>query len=190
MRGQWAKAFGADPSHRRWAVSFGSDAERYDRARPRYPEAMIERIVAGSPGCDFLDVGCGTGIASRQFAAAGCHVLGVDVDARMADAARTTGLEVEVAAFEDWDPAGRKFDAVVSGQSWHWIDPVAGATKASRALAADGRLAVFWNVGRPSPDVAEAFGEVYRRVMPDLPYLHGGGRSALGAYSSGLARAA
>jgi SAM-dependent methyltransferase len=151
---------------------------------------MIERIVAGSPGREFLDVGCGTGIAARQFVAAGCKVLGVDVDARMADVARATGLDVEVAAFEDWDPAGRAFDAIVSGQTWHWIDPVAGAAKAAQALAPDGRLAVFWNVGRPSPEMAEAFGEVYRRVMPDLPYLYGGGRSALGAYSSGFARAA
>lgn len=190
LRGQWAKAFGSDPNHRRWAESFGSDAERYDRARPRYPQALIARIVAGSPGRDFLDVGCGTGIASRQFAAAGCNVVGVDVDGRMADVARATGLEVEVAAFEDWDPAGRTFDAIVSAQTWHWIDPVAGAAKAAQALAPDGRLALLWNVGRPSAQIAEAFGEVYRRVMPDLPYLHGGGRSAFDAYEDGLARAA
>lgn len=172
---QWARSFGAEPDRRRWAESFGSDPERYDRARPRYPDAMIERIVAGSPGRDFLDVGCGTGIASRQFAAAGCRVLGVDVDARMADVARAAGLPVEVAAFEDWDPAGRAFDAVVSAQTWHWIDPVAGAAKSAQVLAPDGRLAAFWNVGRPSPEVAEAFGTVYRRVMPGLPYLHGAG---------------
>ena len=187
---QWARSFGAEPDRRRWAESFGSDPERYDRARPRYPDAMIERIVAGSPGRDFLDVGCGTGIASRQFAAAGCRVLGVDVDARMADVARAAGLSVEVAAFEDWDPAGRAFDAVVSAQTWHWIDPVAGAAKSAQVLAPDGRLAAFWNVGRPSPEVAEAFGTVYRRVMPGLPYLHGDVRSALDAYSRGFARAA
>jgi len=189
LQRQWADAFGANPDRRRWAGSFGSDAERYDRARPHYPDALIARIVAGSPGRDFLDVGCGTGIASRQFIAAGCSVLGVDVDARMADVARAAGLEVEVAAFEEWDPAGRTFDAIVSAQTWHWIDPVAGAAKAAHALAPAGRLAVFWNVGRPSPEIAEAFGEVYRRTMPHLPYLHSGGRSALDAYSSGFARA-
>jgi hypothetical protein len=35
---------------RQVAESFGSDAERYDRARPRYPAAMVEAIVAASPG--------------------------------------------------------------------------------------------------------------------------------------------
>jgi fumarylacetoacetate (FAA) hydrolase family protein len=36
--------------YRQIAESFGSDAERYDRARSRYPAAMGERIIAGSPG--------------------------------------------------------------------------------------------------------------------------------------------
>jgi SAM-dependent methyltransferase len=130
---------------------------------------MVERIVDSSPGYDVVDVGTGTGIAARQFQAAGRRVLGVDVDARMADLARRSGLEVEVAAFEAWDPAGRAFDAVVSGQSWHWVDPVAGAAKAAQVLRPGGRLAVFWNLFQPSPDVGEAFSAVYRRVMPDLP---------------------
>ncbi len=72
----------------------------------------MERIVAASPGLDVLDVGCGTGIAARQFQAAGCRVLGVDPDGRMADLARPSGIEVEVAKFEPWDPAGRGFAAV------------------------------------------------------------------------------
>lgn len=41
-------------------------------------------------------------------------MLGVEVDARMAELARRNGLEVEVAGFEAWDPARRAFDAVVS----------------------------------------------------------------------------
>jgi len=57
-----------------------------------------------------LDVGCGTGIAARQFQAAGCAVLGVDPDERMAAYARERGLEVEVSTFETWEPAGRTFD--------------------------------------------------------------------------------
>lgn len=55
----------------------------------------------------------------------------------------TTGFEVEVAKFEDWDAAGRRFDAVIAGQTWHWIDPVAGAA---------------------------GFAEVYRRVDTGLPF--------------------
>jgi SAM-dependent methyltransferase len=115
-----------------------------------------------------LDVGCGTGIAARQFRAAGCLVLGVDVDPRMAAVAREQGFDVEVARFEEWDAAGRTFDAVVAGQTWHWIEPVAGAAKAAAVLRPGGRLALFWNVFQPPAALAEAFGAVYRRVLPEL----------------------
>jgi SAM-dependent methyltransferase len=171
------------------AKSFGSDAERYDRARPRYPQAMVDRIVAASPGPDVLDVGCGTGIAARQFQAAGARVLGVDADERMAGLARQAGLEVEVAAFEAWDPAGRAFDAVVCGQAWHWIDAAAGAAKAAESLRPGGRLALFWNVFQPPPDVAAAFSEASRRVMPSsVPDFWA--RPVLDTYSPVLTKAA
>lgn len=153
------------------AESFGADPERYDRARPGYPAALVERIVAASPGRAVLDVGTGTGIAARQFRAAGCQVLGVEPDARMADLARQSGFEVEVAAFEAWDPAGRVFDAVTAGMAWHWVDPVAGAAKAAQALRAGGRLALFWNAFQPPPRLSAEFGEVYGQVMPDRPNL-------------------
>ncbi|MBO3741371.1 class I SAM-dependent methyltransferase [Actinoplanes sp. NEAU-H7] len=153
--------------HRQVAEAFGSDPERYDRTRPRYPEALVNRITGNGTKLDIVDVGCGTGIVSRQFQAAGHTVLGVEVDPRMAAFARQRGTDVEVAAFEDWDPAGRTFDAVVSGQTWHWLNPVAGAGKAARALRPGGRVSVFWNAELPSPEVLRAFGEVYRRVLPD-----------------------
>jgi SAM-dependent methyltransferase len=134
---------------------------------------MVDRIVAASPGPDVLDVGCGTGIAARQFQAAGGRVLGIEPDVRMADFARRTGVETEVAKFEDWESAGRDFDAVIAGQAWHWVDPVAGAAKAAQALRPGGRLAVFWYVFQPPPDLAEAFSAIYRRVLPDSPFSRG-----------------
>jgi SAM-dependent methyltransferase len=156
---------------RQIAESFGVDAERYDRARPRYPDALVERIAAA--GHRVLDVGCGTGIEARQLQAAGCTVLGVEPDVRMAEVARRRGLDVEVARIEEWDPAGREFDAVAAGQSWHWVDPVAGAAKAARALRPGGLLTAFWHVYEPPPAVAEALAGAYRTVVPDSPFRLG-----------------
>jgi SAM-dependent methyltransferase len=156
--------------HRQVAESFGEDAERYDRTRPPYPDALVNRIIAASPGRDVLDVGCGTGIEARQFRAAGCTVLGVEPDTRMAEFARRSGVEAEVATFEAWDPAGRDFDAVIAGTAWHWVDPVAGAAKAASVLRRGGRLAPFHHVFQPPPEVAEAQGSAYRRVVPDSPF--------------------
>ncbi|MBP2335774.1 class I SAM-dependent methyltransferase [Saccharothrix coeruleofusca] len=151
------------------AESFGVDAERYDRTRPPYPEALVRRVVTASPGKAVLDVGCGTGIAARQFRDAGCHVLGVEPDARMAEFARRGGIAVEVATFEDWDAGARRFDAVVAGQAWHWVDPVAGAAKAVGVLRPGGRLAAFWHAFELPAEVTDALAAAYRQALPDLP---------------------
>ena len=175
---------------RRMAESFGIDAQRYDQARPGYPEALVARVVTGSPGPDVLDVGCGTGIAARQFQAAGCAVLGVEPDARMADFARDRGLQVEVATFEAWQPAGRMFDAVIAAQSWHWVDPVAGAVKAAQVLRPGGRLALFGHVFEPPAEVAEPFAAAYQRAVPDSPFGGQPARRPLELYQVAYAKLA
>ncbi|GAA2379187.1 class I SAM-dependent methyltransferase [Dactylosporangium salmoneum] len=156
--------------HRTVAESFGVNAQRYDRARPTYPDALIERLAERRR--DVLDVGCGTGIAARLLQQRGCDVLGVDPDPRMAEEARRRGLDVEVATIEAWEPAGRTFDAVVAAQAWHWIDPEAGASKAAAVLRPAGLLATFWNAFVPPDDVAEGMTAVFRRVLPDMPQAH------------------
>ncbi len=175
---------------RQAAESFGSDPERYDRARPRYPDVLIQRIAGAAPGGLVLDVGVATGIVARQFQAAGCKVLGVDPDARLAEFARDSGVDVEVSTFEAWEAAGREFDAVVSGESWHWVDPAAGAAKAAEVLRPGGRLAVFWNTGQPAEGLDEAFAVVYRRVLSESLAARLGKRAMAEAHSAMCAKAA
>lgn len=166
------------------AEGFGIDVQRYDRARPGYPDELVARIVTSSPGAAVLDVGCGTGIAARQFQAAGCSVLGVEPDERMAAFARARGLPVEVATFEAWQPAGRRFDAVIAAQSWHWVDPALGAAKAAQVLRPHGRLAIFSHMYEPPPDVAEPFAAAFRRAVPDSPFAGAPARRPLPTYQA------
>jgi SAM-dependent methyltransferase len=174
--------------HRDVAESFGATAEQYDRARPDYPTEIISRIVDAAPGRHLLDVGIGTGIAARQFQAAGCTVLGVEPDERMAELARAGGTEVEVARFEEWEPAGRTFDAVVAAQAWHWVDPLAGAVTAAEVLRPGSRLTVFWNVFQPPPEVGAAMSDAFRRFVPDAPVFYD--RPAIDLYRSMVEKAA
>lgn len=148
---------------------FDQQAERYDRSRPTYPGAVIDELLGPEPaGLDVLDVGCGTGIASRQMAEQGANVLGVEVAPRMADIARNHGIEVEVDAFEDWDACGRTFDRVVSAQAWHWLDLPVSTAKAASLLRPGGRLCLIWNAGCHPDDLADAVSEIYTRVFPTL----------------------
>lgn len=152
------------------AESFGTDVERYDRARPAYPDELITRIVSTAPGSDVLDIGCGTGIQARQLETAGARVVGIEPDPRMAAYARSHGLEVEESRFEDWAAAGRTFDAAIAAQAWHWVDPAAGAAKVKTVLRPGGLFAAFWHVFDAPEPIGAALVEAVRDVVPDLPF--------------------
>jgi SAM-dependent methyltransferase len=92
-----------------------------------------------------LDVGAGTGIASMQLRDAGAEVVAVEPDSHMAHVAERKGIRVEVAMFEQWDPAGRTFDLVVFAQSFHWVEPVSALPKVAGLLNPGGRAALLWN---------------------------------------------
>lgn len=168
------------------AESFGDDPVRYDRARPRYPQELIELVTAGRPG-PVLDVGCGTGIAARQFQAIGCEVLGVEPDERMAAFAMASGVPVEIAKFEDWDPRERLFDALVAGMTWHWVDAEKGVAQAARVVRPGGRMALFWNAMQVPPELVEAFTTVYAKVLPQQPMYQHGLRAGRDVYAPLLA---
>jgi SAM-dependent methyltransferase len=157
------------------AESFGNVAQLYDRARPTYPPELVDWLLSDGAR-RVLDIGCGTGIAGALFAARGCEVTGVEIDARMAAVARTKALEVEVASFEQWDARGRRFELAISAQAWHWIDPAAGAAKAATVLSGGGRIACFWNLGDPPADVRGRLAPVYDRLAPELENLGNSGR--------------
>lgn len=156
------------PYHERdRAESFGSIAQQYDRFRPSYPEELIDDLVAIGPA-DVLDVGCGTGKAGRLLAERGLSVLGVEIDAQMAAIAGEHGLEVEVASFEQWLAEGRRFDLLICGQAWHWINPEIGVPKAATVLRPGGTVALFWNSSTLRGDVVAQLEGVYRYRAPAL----------------------
>ena len=135
-------------------------------------------------------MGVGTGIVARQFQAAGCQVLGVDPDARLAEFARHTGMEVEVSTFEAWEAAGRKFDAVVSGGELALGGPGCGGGEGGPGAAA------WMSVGRVlehGPAASGPRGSLRRGLSPSLAGVARrppGERSIEEAHSAMCAKAA
>ena len=149
------------------ALSFGAAAEQYDRARPSYPAALIDDLLALGAE-DVLEVGCGTGKASELLLGRVARLLAVEPDSRMAAVARRKGVAVEVSPFERWDARGRTFDLIVAGQSWHWVPEPEGAELARAILRPDGHLAAFWNIGSHEASTSAVLDPIYLEVAPEI----------------------
>jgi SAM-dependent methyltransferase len=159
---------------------FGEDADLYDRARPTYPAALVDDLVTlVGPRARALDVGCGTGKATRLLAERGAAGVGVEAHPAMAEIARRSlaersGWRVDVSGFEAWEPrpGDPPFDLVTSAQAWHWIDPDIRMHKAHDLLRPGGWLALFWNThpddGPADAELRRALADVYARHAPDL----------------------
>jgi SAM-dependent methyltransferase len=158
---------------------FDEDAERYDRARPGYPEALIDDlfVLAGiGSGSRVLEIGCGTGQATVPLARRGCSVVAVELGARLAVVAARNlapypNAQVVVDTFEDWPPPDEPFDAVVAFSSFHWIDVHVGLARVADALRPGGSFATIDTdhvAGGTDPFFVDVQ-ECYERFDPTTP---------------------
>jgi SAM-dependent methyltransferase len=153
-------------------LTFDEVATLYRESRPDYPEALIDDIVSYAKlrsGDPVLEIGCGTGQATKSFATRGLQILAIDAGPEMVRAARETlanfaNVEVIETTFEAWPANNASFRLIIAAQSWHWVSPELRFVKAAKVLSPDGSLAVFGHVpvGLPTP-LLEKFKEVYLR---------------------------
>ena len=149
------------------AEGFGSLADQYERTRPSYPVELIERLSLGVPGTA-VDVGCGTGRVAILLGKAGWKVIGIEPDQRMAEVARSHGVNVIGTTFEQWDSPHNGIDLITAGTSWHWVDPNLGYDKAAFVLRPGGTLAIFRNSYHYAPPVSEIIESVLKLYAPHL----------------------
>jgi SAM-dependent methyltransferase len=152
---------------------FGEDASLYDRFRPSYPRELMEAVVSETGRRPVLEVGAGTGKATRALVALGKDVHALEPDVRMAALLQLNcgdGLvavdhaTLEAAALT---PAG--YDLVVAAQTWHWIDPAVGYDIVADALIPHGRLALLWHHPQPKQGLfGEAMAQLYRQMAPQV----------------------
>lgn len=133
--------------------SFGSIAMLYDAARPSYPDAVAQDVLASfdpARSLRVLEIGCGTGQATRMLAARGHQILATDLSPELVAVAQQRlaafpQVRFLIGAFEQLTLPDGAFDLIISAQAFHWIDPAVGVPKAARLLAPQGVLALFWN---------------------------------------------
>ena len=160
--------------------TFDAVAELYDATRPGYPEVLVDRVaqVAGlRPGDSTLEIGGGTGKATRPFAARGFQVVALEPGSNLISVARRSlaqfaNVEFIATTFEDWPPELAAFKLVFAAQSFHWISPEVRFSKAALALAPGGVLAVFGNTALPlASPLRDHVTPIYERVAPHLAGL-------------------
>lgn len=161
--GTFAEAAAAD--RQRLRRTFDRAASRYHRARPDYPEALIDDVVqmAGlRPGDRLLEIGCGTGKATIPLARWGYGITCLELGPGLAAEARANlapfaDVQVRHASFDTWrTPAEAGFDLVFAATTWHWLDPETRYRRAWESLRSGGQLA-FWSATHVFPDDADPF---------------------------------
>ena len=149
-----------DPRVAPAAARFGDDAERYDRARPGYPDTLLDLIAARTPigdGAPVLDLAAGTGKLTRQLVARGADVVAVEPSPGMRAllARAVPGARVEDGTAEALPVADGAVDLVTVGQAFHWFATRPALAEIARALRVGGWLALLWNEPPPSGWAAE-----------------------------------
>jgi SAM-dependent methyltransferase len=170
----------AGPNRRDLGRVFNEVPELYDRVRPGYPDELFADLVTVT-GMDkrssVLEVGCGSGQATRSLAGLGCSVTAIEPGAEMAALARQRiatfrNVEVETSTFEEWDDRGGRFDVLVAASAWHWVDPSIGWQRAHDVLFPGGWMALLGNVvvRRPGePEVYAETADLHERFCPGNP---------------------
>jgi SAM-dependent methyltransferase len=138
-------------------LSFGNVAETYDRIRPDYSRALLDRAqeelgLTGS--ARVLDLAAGTGRLTRELAQRFARVVAVEPDERMrAVHGAAIGGSAEAIPLDD-----ASVDAVYVGEAFHWFDVATAIPEIARVLRPRGGLAIlwvhWWETEPPLPDEA------------------------------------
>lgn len=129
--------------------NFSGQADAYARARPGYPNEIVDRLVqrAGvGPGDTIAELGAGTGLFTAALVERGLRVIAIEPSAAMREHAPTlAGVEWREGSFEACPIDDGEVAWVVAAQAFHWAEPALALPELRRILRPGGALSVLWN---------------------------------------------
>lgn len=153
--------------------TFDRAAGLYDQARPEYPEALVDDLIALAgltPDDHLLEVGCATGLATRPLARRGFRITCIELGTELAAVARQNlaewPVQVVQGSFEEWQPYER-YGLVYAATAWHWIDPDLRYLRAWQALRPGGHLAI-WGAGHVFPVGGDPFFDEIQDIYDEI----------------------
>lgn len=140
---------GTDSGHyRRLGATFAHGGADYERLRPGYPDAAVDWITENLPaGTPAADIGAGTGKLTGALRGRGLRVTAVDPSDDMLQQLRERYPDVAVqhGTGEATGLPDHSVGLATFAQSWHWVEPAAGAAELGRVLTVGGRAGWVWN---------------------------------------------
>ncbi len=155
-----------DPTKR-----FTGLADSYARFRPAYPAKLFEALAEKAPpvpGCIVADIGCGTGISSRQLAERGWQVIGVEPNEEMLRKAKQVpceSVQYHLGRAEETGLSQESMRLVVCAQAFHWFDANRSLAEFHRILLDEGWVGLIWN----ERDTRDQGTEAYSRIITSHP---------------------
>jgi SAM-dependent methyltransferase len=164
---------------RSYGKVFNEIALEYDRNRPTYPDALLDKACEVGrirDGDRVLEIGCGTGQLTRSLLARGLRVTALEPGDRLIRIAEENleasgDVDLVHGRLEDMQLPRASYQAVFSASAIHWVDPDLGWRKIADALAPDGTLALIQYFGlreQRSADDQEALLSALHRHAPEI----------------------
>jgi ubiquinone/menaquinone biosynthesis C-methylase UbiE len=131
--------------------TFDEDAERYDRFRPTYPAALFDALIGVtgiSAGSSLLEIGPGTGQATRPLAQIGANITAIELGGELAEKARQelrdfSNVQIIKSSFEAVTLPAAHYEVIYSATAFHWVKDAYKFIKTARLLKPQGYLAII-----------------------------------------------
>ncbi len=142
-------------------LSFNEAPEIYDRVRPSYPDDLFDALFQMLPSQpEIVEVGPGTGKATKDLLARGASVVAVEIGEATAAKLRsnlpTDRLRITIDDFELLEIGG-EVDAVFSASAYHWISREGQTDRPAEILGPGGLVAIVDLIQVDSPSDAGFF---------------------------------
>jgi ubiquinone/menaquinone biosynthesis C-methylase UbiE len=149
-------------------------ADRYERGRPDYPAAALEKIVELldlRPGRTVLDLAAGTGKLTRLLVPSGANVIALEPvpEMRAELERRVRGVAVLGGTAEQIPLTDDYLDALTVGQAFHWFDEQPALREIHRVLKPGGGVALIWNVRDERNDLQRGLSEIIDPLEGSTP---------------------
>jgi len=143
-------------------LSFNEAPEIYDKVRPSYPTDLFDALFQMLPSQpEIVEVGPGTGQATKDLLARGASVLAIEIGpataARLRSNLPSDRLRVAVGDFEVMEIAAGEADTVFSATAYHWISREAQTDRPAAILRPGGLVAIVDLIQVDSPEDAGFF---------------------------------